>query len=118
MQQAFNVASLKDVTDSQTATAYSVGQQLVTTAWSLLYAARADGLGVRLGWGQVADPALLRGGQGEGRPSVDDAPLLDTSRVICRVAIALAIVGVVRNVAHALARCRSTVSRGRTTGGS
>jgi Uncharacterised protein family (UPF0104). len=36
--QAFNVAALSDVTDSQTATAYSVAQQLVTTAWSLLMA--------------------------------------------------------------------------------
>jgi uncharacterized membrane protein YbhN (UPF0104 family) len=39
VQQAFNVASLKDVTDSRTAAAYSVGQQLITTAWSLLFAA-------------------------------------------------------------------------------
>jgi uncharacterized membrane protein YbhN (UPF0104 family) len=39
VQQAFNVASLKNVTDSQTATAYSVGQQLIATAWSLLFAA-------------------------------------------------------------------------------
>ena len=38
VQQAFNVASLKDVTDSQTATAYSVAQQLITTAWSILFA--------------------------------------------------------------------------------
>lgn len=38
VQQAFNVASLKDVTDSQTATAYSLGQQLITTAWSLVLA--------------------------------------------------------------------------------
>jgi uncharacterized membrane protein YbhN (UPF0104 family) len=39
VQQAFNVAALNNVTDSQTATAYSVGQQLVTTAWSVLYGA-------------------------------------------------------------------------------
>src|SRR5262249_6388675 len=38
VNQAFNVAALKDVTDSQTATAYSVAEQLVTTAWSLLMA--------------------------------------------------------------------------------
>jgi uncharacterized membrane protein YbhN (UPF0104 family) len=37
VQQAFNVASLNDVTDSQTATAYSVGQQLISTAWSILF---------------------------------------------------------------------------------
>jgi len=35
--QAFNVASLKGVTSSQQATAYSVAQQLVTTAWNLLF---------------------------------------------------------------------------------
>src|SRR5256885_15734920 len=36
--QAFNVASLNGVTDATTATAYSVAQQLVTTAWNILYA--------------------------------------------------------------------------------
>jgi uncharacterized membrane protein YbhN (UPF0104 family) len=36
--QAFNVAALGDVTDSQTATAYSVAQQLVSTAWHILMA--------------------------------------------------------------------------------
>jgi uncharacterized membrane protein YbhN (UPF0104 family) len=35
IQQAFNVAGLSGVTDPHTATAYSVSQQLVTTAWSL-----------------------------------------------------------------------------------
>jgi uncharacterized membrane protein YbhN (UPF0104 family) len=38
VNQAFNVASLKGVTDSTTATAYSVAQQLVTTAWNILFA--------------------------------------------------------------------------------
>jgi uncharacterized membrane protein YbhN (UPF0104 family) len=38
VNQAFNVAALSDVTDSQTATAYSVAQQLVTTAWTILMA--------------------------------------------------------------------------------
>jgi uncharacterized membrane protein YbhN (UPF0104 family) len=37
VQQAFNVASLNGVTDSATATAYSVAQQLITTAWSILF---------------------------------------------------------------------------------
>jgi uncharacterized membrane protein YbhN (UPF0104 family) len=36
--QAFNVASLKGVASSTDATAYSVAQQLVTTAWSILFA--------------------------------------------------------------------------------
>jgi uncharacterized membrane protein YbhN (UPF0104 family) len=38
VNQAFNVAALNDVASSQTATAYSVAQQLVSTAWSILMA--------------------------------------------------------------------------------
>jgi uncharacterized membrane protein YbhN (UPF0104 family) len=38
VNQAFNVTALSNVTDAQTATAYSLAQQLVTTAWSLLMA--------------------------------------------------------------------------------
>jgi uncharacterized membrane protein YbhN (UPF0104 family) len=38
VNQAFNVAVLKDVTDATTATAYSVAQQLITTAWNQLFA--------------------------------------------------------------------------------
>jgi uncharacterized membrane protein YbhN (UPF0104 family) len=38
VNQAMNVASLRDVTDPATATAYSVTQQLVTTAWNILFA--------------------------------------------------------------------------------
>ena len=38
VNQAFNVASLKGITDPTTATAYSVAQQLVTTAWNILFA--------------------------------------------------------------------------------
>jgi len=34
--QAFNVASLSGITDATTATAYSVAQQLVTTAWNII----------------------------------------------------------------------------------
>jgi uncharacterized membrane protein YbhN (UPF0104 family) len=36
--QAFNVASLTGVTDATTATAYSVAQQIVTTAWNIIFA--------------------------------------------------------------------------------
>ena len=36
--QGFNVLSLKGITSSANATAYSVAQQLVTTAWSILFA--------------------------------------------------------------------------------
>ena len=35
--QAFNVASLNGVTNATNATAYSVSQQLVTTAWNILF---------------------------------------------------------------------------------
>ncbi len=46
--QAFNAISLKGITSSANATAYSVAQQLVTTAWSVVFAivmvARAFGL--------------------------------------------------------------------------
>jgi uncharacterized membrane protein YbhN (UPF0104 family) len=35
--QAFNVASLRGVTSPTNATAYSVGQQLITTAWNILF---------------------------------------------------------------------------------
>jgi uncharacterized membrane protein YbhN (UPF0104 family) len=38
VNQAFNVASLKGVASSQDATAYSVAQQLVTTAWNIVFA--------------------------------------------------------------------------------
>jgi uncharacterized membrane protein YbhN (UPF0104 family) len=36
--QGFNVLALKGITSSANATAYSVAQQLVTTAWSILFA--------------------------------------------------------------------------------
>jgi uncharacterized membrane protein YbhN (UPF0104 family) len=38
VNQAINTASLSSVTDSTTATAYSVAQQLITTAWNILFA--------------------------------------------------------------------------------
>src|SRR4029079_16772775 len=38
VNQAFNVASLNGITDATTATAYSVAQQLVTTAWNIVFA--------------------------------------------------------------------------------
>jgi uncharacterized membrane protein YbhN (UPF0104 family) len=37
VNQAFNVASLKGVATSQQATAYSVAQQLITTAWNIIF---------------------------------------------------------------------------------
>jgi uncharacterized membrane protein YbhN (UPF0104 family) len=38
VNQAFNVASLNGITSPTNATAYSVAQQLVTTAWNILFA--------------------------------------------------------------------------------
>jgi uncharacterized membrane protein YbhN (UPF0104 family) len=38
INQAVNVASLQGVTDTATATAYSVGQQLTVTAWNVVFA--------------------------------------------------------------------------------
>src|SRR5436190_5404379 len=38
INQATNVAALADVTDSSTATAYSLGQQLAITAWNIVFA--------------------------------------------------------------------------------
>jgi uncharacterized membrane protein YbhN (UPF0104 family) len=38
VNQAINTASLSDVTDPTTATAYSIAQQLITTAWNILFA--------------------------------------------------------------------------------
>jgi uncharacterized membrane protein YbhN (UPF0104 family) len=37
VNQAFNVASLSGITSASTATAYSVAQQLVTTAWNIIF---------------------------------------------------------------------------------
>jgi uncharacterized membrane protein YbhN (UPF0104 family) len=38
VNQALNSASLRDVTDSTTATAYSIAQQLITTSWNIAFA--------------------------------------------------------------------------------
>jgi hypothetical protein len=38
VNQAMNVVALEEFTDADTATAYSIGQQLVTTAWNMAFA--------------------------------------------------------------------------------
>ncbi len=48
VNQALNSASLRDVTDGATATAYSITQQLVTTAWNILFALAL--MTIVLGW--------------------------------------------------------------------
>jgi len=37
VNQAVNAASLNDVTDTATATAYSIGQQLIVTMWNIAF---------------------------------------------------------------------------------
>jgi uncharacterized membrane protein YbhN (UPF0104 family) len=46
--QAANVAALRDYTDAETATAYSISQQLVTTAWNIVFAIIM--VGIFFGW--------------------------------------------------------------------
>jgi uncharacterized membrane protein YbhN (UPF0104 family) len=41
VNQAVNAAALSDVTDTATATAYSIGQQLTITAWNIVFALAA-----------------------------------------------------------------------------
>jgi hypothetical protein len=48
VNQALNSASLRGVTDGATATAYSITQQLVTTAWNIVYAVAL--MTIVLGW--------------------------------------------------------------------
>ena len=56
VNQAFNVASLKHVTDATTATAYSVASQLISTAWNILFAIVL----VVMAWGWTGGKALVR----------------------------------------------------------
>jgi uncharacterized membrane protein YbhN (UPF0104 family) len=64
--QAINTASLSDVTDSTTAAAYSLGQQLITTAWNQVFAA------VLLVWafGWTGGKQLVRTSYGEAKEKV------------------------------------------------
>ena len=67
VNQAFNVASLNGVTDATTATAYSVAQQLVTTAWNIVFAIML--VVWVFGWtgGKELVEQLLRRREGQGR---------------------------------------------------
>jgi uncharacterized membrane protein YbhN (UPF0104 family) len=64
--QAVNTASLSDVTDPTTAAAYSLGQQLITTAWNQIFAI------VLLIWafGWTGGKALVRESYGEAKEKV------------------------------------------------
>jgi uncharacterized membrane protein YbhN (UPF0104 family) len=48
VNQAINAATLSGVTDTATATAYSLGQQLITTAWNIIFAVVL--VSVTFGW--------------------------------------------------------------------
>src|SRR3954447_1437504 len=63
VNQAFNVASLNGVTDATTATAYSVAQQLVTTAWNIIFAI----LLVVIAFGWTGGKALLGSSYGDAK---------------------------------------------------
>ena len=69
VNQAFNVASLNGITDATTATAYSVAQQLVTTAWNIFFAIVAGGLGLRLDGRQGARRGARTRTRSTRRPS-------------------------------------------------
>ena len=53
--------------DAETATAYSLGQQLIVTAWNVVFATALVVWALGLDRGQVARRGVLRGRQGEGR---------------------------------------------------
>jgi uncharacterized membrane protein YbhN (UPF0104 family) len=64
--QAVNAASLTEVTDATTATAYSLGQQLITTAWNQIFA------GVLLVWafGWTGGKQIVRTSYDEAKEKV------------------------------------------------
>jgi hypothetical protein len=64
--QAVNAASLTEVTDPTTATAYSLGQQLITTAWNQIFAI------VLLVWafGWTGGKEIVRTSYGEAKVKV------------------------------------------------
>ena len=68
--QAVNNVSLASVTDPTTATAYSLGQQIIVTAWNVVF---AIGLVVWVfGWtgGKQLVRDVVYGGEGESRGTV------------------------------------------------
>jgi hypothetical protein len=61
--QAWNVASLNGVASSTDATAYSVAQQLVGTAWNILFAL----ILMIWAWGWSGGKELVSGSYGEAK---------------------------------------------------
>jgi uncharacterized membrane protein YbhN (UPF0104 family) len=66
VNQAINTASLSDVTDTATATAYSVGQQLIVTIWNVIFAVAL----VVWAFGWSGGRALVEGSYGEAKAKV------------------------------------------------
>jgi uncharacterized membrane protein YbhN (UPF0104 family) len=63
VNQAFNVASLKGVATTEAATAYSVGSQLLNTAWNILF-----GLALMIwAWGWSGGTQLVRSSYDEAK---------------------------------------------------
>jgi hypothetical protein len=66
VNQALNAASLAKYTDTATATAYSIAQQLITTAWNMVFAI------VMVAWafGRAGGTALVRSSYTEAKQKV------------------------------------------------
>ena len=71
--QGFNVLSLKGITSAANANAYSVAQQLVTTAWGIVFAIVLLDPRLRLVGREDARHAVIRPGEGEERRAVGRA---------------------------------------------
>jgi uncharacterized membrane protein YbhN (UPF0104 family) len=63
INQAINTASLKDVTDPATATAYSVGQQLIVSVWNVILAVAL----VVWAFGWTGGRTLVEGSYGDAK---------------------------------------------------
>jgi uncharacterized membrane protein YbhN (UPF0104 family) len=70
VNQAFNVASLRDVTSAAHANAFSVAHQLLTTVWSILFAAAVLGIAFGPAGGRLVAQAYA---EATGRGGTADA---------------------------------------------
>jgi hypothetical protein len=70
VNQAFNVASLRDVTSAANANAYSLAHQLLTTVWSIVFAAVILGVAFGPAGGRLVAQAYAQAtGRGNGTAS-------------------------------------------------
>ena len=82
VQQAFNVASLNGITDATTATAYSVAQQIVGTAWNIVLAIAL----MIWAWGWSGGKQLVRQSYDEARVKEADQRAKRRERKAARAA--------------------------------